>query len=101
MKNHSENLDFSQGTIIGGQYATKGEFPWAAFIQLRSSSTGTSARCAGSLINDRWDDISLLRIRCDHISRFIVTAAHCLVPDRDNFDNITVTLGENRAFGKG
>ena len=51
--NNEDNFDLSQGTIIGGQYAKKGEFPWAAFIQLRSSTTGTSARCAGSLINDR------------------------------------------------
>ena len=51
--NNEDNFDFSQETIIGGQYAKKGEFPWAAFIQLRSSTTGYSERCAGSLINDR------------------------------------------------
>ena len=45
--------DFSQETIIGGKYADIGEFPWAAFIQMRSSTTGTSNRCAGSLVNDR------------------------------------------------
>ena len=45
--------DFSQETIIGGKYADIGEFPWAAFIQMRSSTTVTSERCAGSLINDR------------------------------------------------
>ena len=48
-----KTFDFSQETIIGGKYAEIGEFPWAAFIQLNSSTTGTSARCAGSLINDR------------------------------------------------
>ena len=48
-----KSFDFSQGTIIGGKYAEIGEFPWAAFIQLNSSTTGTSERCAGSLINDR------------------------------------------------
>ena len=46
-------LDLSQGTIIGGKQAEIGEFPWAAFIQMRSSTTGTSNRCAGSLVNDR------------------------------------------------
>ena len=46
-------FDFPQGTIIGGKQAEIGEFPWAAFIHLNSSTTGTSARCAGSLINDR------------------------------------------------
>ena len=51
--NNEDNFDLSQGTIIGGQYAKKGEFPWAAFIHLRSSSTGASSRCAGSLVNDR------------------------------------------------
>jgi len=66
-----------QETIIGGNLADIGEFPWAANIQLRSSTTQTSVRCAGSLINDR----------------YIVTAAHCLVSDRDNFDDITITLG--------
>ena len=42
-----------------------------------------------------------MRIRYNNISRYIVTAAHCLVPDKDNFDNITVTLGENREFEEG
>ena len=46
-------FDFSQGTIVGGKNAKIGEFPWAAFIQLSSSTTGASDRCAGSLINDR------------------------------------------------
>ena len=48
-----KSFDFSQGTIIGGKYAEIGEFPWAAFIQLRSSTSGSGGRCAGSLINDR------------------------------------------------
>ena len=38
---------------MGGKYAEIGEFPWAAFIQLNSSTTRTSTRCAGSLVNDR------------------------------------------------
>ena len=45
--------DFSQETIIGGKDAEIGEFPWAAFIRLNSSTTGVSSRCAGSLVNDR------------------------------------------------
>ena len=36
-----------------------------------------------------------MRVRSDDISRFIVTAAHCLVPDGDNFDDVTITLGRN------
>ena len=47
------------------------------------------------------DNISLVRVRCDEISRFIVTAAHCLVPDKDNFDDITVILGENSEYELG
>ena len=50
---NEENFDLSQETIIGGKHAEIGEFPWAAFIQLNSSTTGASARCAGSLVNDR------------------------------------------------
>ena len=42
-----------------------------------------------------------MRIRCDEISRFIVTAAHCLVPHKDNFDDITVILGETSEYGVG
>ena len=48
-----KTLDISQGTIIGGKNAEIGEFPWAAFILLNSSTTGASDRCAGSLVNDR------------------------------------------------
>ena len=48
-----KTFDISQETIMGGKYAEIGEFPWAAFIHLNSSTTGTSTRCAGSLVNDR------------------------------------------------
>ena len=48
-----KTFNVSQELIIGGNHAEIGEFPWAAFIQLNSSTTGTSSRCAGSLINDR------------------------------------------------
>ena len=48
-----KTFELSQETIVGGKYAKIGEFPWAAFIQLNSSTTGYSERCAGSLVNDR------------------------------------------------
>ena len=37
----------------GGEDAVRGDFPWAAFLHLRSSASGDEARCGGSLINDR------------------------------------------------
>ena len=48
-----KTFDFSQETIVGGNYAKIGEFPWAALILLNSSTTGASSRCTGSLVNDR------------------------------------------------
>ena len=40
----------------------------------------------------------MVRIKRDHIPRFVVTAAHCLVPDRGEFDLITVILGETSEY---
>ena len=34
--------------------AEKNEFPWAALLNLKSSETGYTSRCGGSLISDRW-----------------------------------------------
>ena len=42
-----------QGTILGGQFAEVNEFPWAAYLSLRSTESGATAFCGGSLISDR------------------------------------------------
>ena len=39
--------------IIGGDFAEKNEFPWAALINLTYTELGQTYRCGGSLINDR------------------------------------------------
>ena len=72
-----------QATIIGGQFAEVNEFPWAAYLSLRSTETGDTGWCGGSLVSDR----------------HVLTAAHCLQQDTPSgdieflYDDITVTLG--------
>ena len=68
---------------MGGQFAEVNEFPWAAYLSLRSTESGATGRCGGSLISDR----------------HVLTAAHCLQQDTPSgdieflYDDITVTLG--------
>ena len=45
----------SKTNIVGGDFAEKNEFPWAALLHLTSSEVGLSYRCGGTLINDRSD----------------------------------------------
>ena len=45
----------SKTNIVGGDFAEKNEFPWAALLHLTSSEAGLSYRCGGTLINDRSD----------------------------------------------
>ena len=45
--------------IVGGEDAEDGEFPWQ--VQLRSSDSGRSLFCGGSVLNEEW----------------VITAAHC------------------------
>ena len=60
--------------IIGGEPTRVNEFPWMAYIQLRSSVGGTT-RCGGSLINNR----------------FVLTAKHC-VKDADKEQILKVLI---------
>ena len=49
-------MPFFQSSILrmdGGKDAVKGDFPWAAFLHLRSTTSGIESRCGGSLVNDR------------------------------------------------
>ena len=59
-----KNIGFSsylapQHTIVGGEDAEDGEFPWQ--VQLRSSDSSRSLFCGGSVFNEEW----------------VITAAHC------------------------
>ncbi|RWS19390.1 trypsin-1-like protein, partial [Leptotrombidium deliense] len=63
--------------IFGGQRVPDGKYPWMALLNLILPN-GETARCGGSLINDR----------------YILTAAHCLP---HGLRQITVTLGINKA----
>ncbi|MBX3014964.1 MAG: serine protease [Caldilineaceae bacterium] len=63
-------------TIVGGQPASPGEWPWQAFIR------SGPYMCGGSLIHREW----------------VVTAAHCVVDSSNNVvatGSIHVTLGEH------
>ncbi|XP_069044089.1 mast cell tryptase-like [Lepisosteus oculatus] len=59
----------SRGSIVGGQDAQDGEWPWMA----RLRTNGVYSSCGGSLISSRW----------------ILTAAHCL----ENTSVVKVSLG--------
>merc|ERR1712080_83255 len=48
-----------QLTIVGGEDAEDGEFPWQ--VQLRSSDSSRSLFCGGSVLNEE----------------YVITAAHC------------------------
>merc|ERR1711981_164594 len=48
-----------QHTIVGGEDAADGEFPWQ--VQLRSSDSSRSLFCGGSVVNEE----------------YVLTAAHC------------------------
>lgn len=70
-------------TIVGGQPADPGEWPWQAFVR------SGPYMCGGSLIHEEW----------------VVTAAHCVVNKQNVVfapTDVTVTLGEhNRTQSEG
>lgn len=54
-----------QNRIFNGEKTSLDEFPWMALIEYLYSTGHKKVACAGSLIN----------------SRYILTAAHCVVKD--------------------
>ena len=50
-----------QPTVIGGDFTEINEYPWAALLNLKNLEKGSTARCGGSLISDRFElDFRLL-----------------------------------------
>ena len=87
---------------MGGEFAEVNEFPWAALLSLNYSGNGTTVRCGGSLISDRFVAESQYHRKLPpFLFRHVVTAAHCLQQyslsgDTEFiYDDITVTLGRN------
>ncbi|XP_028978874.2 tryptase-2-like [Esox lucius] len=54
----------ARSSIIGGEEAYKGKWPWMAYLKT-SSAEGNTLNCGGSLLNEDW----------------VLTAAHCVDPD--------------------
>ena len=46
-------MKYFQPSVLAGQAARVSEFPWAAFLSLRSSETNQRSRCGGAVITDR------------------------------------------------
>ena len=63
-----------QVRVWGGQEARPNEFPWAALVIIRNTSSQPYLSCGGSLLTDR----------------HLLTAAHCMEPG-----NIFVILGKS------
>uniref|UniRef100_W5LY70 Peptidase S1 domain-containing protein n=1 Tax=Lepisosteus oculatus TaxID=7918 RepID=W5LY70_LEPOC len=59
----SLNFPLSRSSVVGGQDASEGEWPWTVYLQITSVNTkpGEYFECGGSLISSRW----------------VLTAAHC------------------------
>uniref|UniRef100_W5LXI2 Peptidase S1 domain-containing protein n=1 Tax=Lepisosteus oculatus TaxID=7918 RepID=W5LXI2_LEPOC len=65
-------------SIVGGQDAYLGKWPWMAFVQVKTFSR--TFQCGGSLLNDRW----------------VLTAAHCLKKPFLETCNSLVVLGGHK-----
>jgi trypsin len=77
------DVDTSSDTIVGGQNAQPGQFPWQISLQ-RKSGQQFFHSCGGSILNTRW----------------IVTAAHCVQGTTKK--SLRVVAGEhNRSVNEG
>ncbi|XP_049283477.1 CLIP domain-containing serine protease 14D-like isoform X2 [Anopheles funestus] len=64
--------------IVGGRIAKIDEFPWTALIEFRKGDGSFDFHCGGTLINER----------------YVVTAAHCVMPTNSKWKVHRVRLGE-------
>ncbi|XP_049283469.1 CLIP domain-containing serine protease 14D-like isoform X4 [Anopheles funestus] len=64
--------------IVGGQVAKIDEFPWTALIEFKRYDGSFGFHCGGTLINER----------------YVVTAAHCVMPINGMWKVHRVRLGE-------
>ena len=56
-----QSRQVAESRILGGADAGYGQFPWTALIQIYSKKHGLDKMCAGSLVQDRSDQFSVIK----------------------------------------